>query len=338
MKIGLLRIENLFMIIYLFGPDGFRINQKLRDLKNKFKREIDKSGINIAELAGNNLTVENFHNAVFAQSFLVKKRMIVAKEVLKSKKDVQEGILEIIKGKNLPKEVIIIFLDNTEANQGKGKWAKQPKSLLFDFLKKQQYAYDFPFLAGPQLTTWIKREMVKRGGKVDSQAIEKLAVAVGNDLWQMTNEIDKLIALTDGGRRAIGARDVALLVKAKIDDNIFNLVDALGARNKKQALKLLTDQMKEGAEPQYLFTMITRQFRILLQIKDFIESKKGWSYQDAARQLSLHPFVARKAMVQAKNFTLAELKKIYSSLQEVDIGLKTSKASPEVLLNLFLLT
>lgn len=145
-------------------------------------------------------------------------------------------------------------------------------------------------------------------------------------MWILSSEIDKLIALKRGSE--ITVEDVKNSNLSKIDDNIFNLTDAVGNKDIKQALKLLHDNMEEGANEIYLLTMIVRQFRILLQIKKASEGNK----RVIAKELGLHPFVVQKAMGQVGKYTLERLKEIYKKLLETDIALKTGGGESRVLL------
>ena len=43
---------NTIMIIFLYGADTFRSREKLKSLKDRFIREVDRSGLNLIELDG----------------------------------------------------------------------------------------------------------------------------------------------------------------------------------------------------------------------------------------------------------------------------------------------
>ena len=62
------------MIIFLYGPDTFRSKEKLKMFKEKFIREVDKSGLNLIDLDAEKMTITDLNKAVATQSFLAKKR------------------------------------------------------------------------------------------------------------------------------------------------------------------------------------------------------------------------------------------------------------------------
>jgi DNA polymerase III delta subunit len=69
--------------------------------------------------------------------------------------------------------------------------------------------------------------------------------------------------------------------------------------------------------------MINFQLRNLLIVK-------------SGAKLNAHPYVIKKTVRQAGNFSLGDLKKIYQKIFQVDVGIKTGKIDPEVALDLLI--
>jgi DNA polymerase-3 subunit delta len=78
--------------------------------------------------------------------------------------------------------------------------------------------------------------------------------------------------------------------------------------------------------------MIVRQFRLLLQMKDY--AARGLTLDAARERLKLHPFVAQKTWNQALNFTLPQLEATYHKLLDTDLATKTGRSDPIVALDL----
>jgi DNA polymerase-3 subunit delta len=181
------------------------------------------------------------------------------------------------------------------------------------------------------LTEWIVNRVKGQGGSITQSAAEKLAAFVGNDLGLLAQEIDKLLAYVGDGRR-IEEADVKLLVSQVREAIVFDFVDALGSRDGRQAVAILHRLLDDGAPPPYLLTMIARQFRILLQIKD-LESRELASGTIRER-LGLHPFVFEKGVGQARRFTLEQLERAYELILEADAAMKTGRMEPVLTLDL----
>jgi len=313
------------MFIFLYGEDSFQSNEKLKELIKKFQKEIDSSNLNILILEGEKLDINKLEQAISMGGFLASKKMIIIKNLSKCQNDkILEKINSILDQKF---ENILIFLEEEKINK---KIIRQlaDKKKIFEKLKKEKYSSEFSLLIGIKLKDWVKKRIEDQGGKIENQALENLILMVGSDLWRMSNEINKLIAYKFG--KVILTEDLDLLIIPKINENIFNLIDAIGNKNKVLALKLINNQLEINNSAYYLLSMIIRQFRILLQIKDLFLRKENFS------QLKLHPFVIQKASVQAQKYSFDELKNIYQQLLEMDIQFKTSQIKPKILFDLFI--
>ncbi len=326
------------MIIFLHGPDTYRSRQKIKELKEKFIKEIDKSALNIQILDGQKLEASEFENAVFTSPFLAKKRLIIIENLISKNKGqkIQKEILETLNKNNLNDVIIIFWEGEISQDKSRSKISKKRTNLLFNRLSQEKYAQEFSLLDMSSSTCFAEQKIKSQGKKITPQALRLLVDLVGNDLWQMSSEIDKLAAISKDN--PISEENVKSLVKTKLDENIFNLTDALGQKNKKLALKLISDQLKSGTTPAELLSKAIWQFKNLLIIKEFSE-KNGYGYSPTSinYQLNIHPFVIKKTMAQIKNHQLADLKKIYASLLEIDYKLKTSQIEPEVLFDLLII-
>jgi DNA polymerase-3 subunit delta len=203
------------------------------------------------------------------------------------------------------------------------------KDPLFLFLKKNAKFQEFKLLEGQRLKNWVKREFEKYGVKIEANALEKLIDFVGNNLWQMENEIKKLVSFRKG--EIIEEKDVELLVKPKIESDIFETIDAIASKDKKRAIQLLKAHLEKGDSPLYLFSMIIFQFRNLLIIKDLIE--KNFSPYTST---NLHPYIIKKNIFLSRKFKFSELKKIYQKIFQLDFEIKKGKIEPETALDLLI--
>lgn len=329
------------MIIFLYGPDTFRSRQKLKELKNKFVAEVDKAGLNITELDGEKLDVQEFETAASTPPFLAKKRLVVVADLIAKNKGqkIQKEILELLNKNNLETTILIFWEGELGAKikkPSRSKTAVRRSNLLLDRLKDEKYAQEFKLLEPAGVKKWAENQIKNRSGQIELKALDLLVDFIGNDLWQFNSEIDKLIAFCK--TKKIGVNDVQTLVKTKLDDDIFKLTDALGQKNQSLATKLIADQLKSGTSPAELLSRIIWQTKNLLLIKDFVEQNgSGYSDNRLNYQLGLHPFVIKKTITQISNHQLADLKLMYQRLLAIDYKIKTSQINPEVLFDLLVI-
>jgi len=308
------------MIIFLYGEDSYRSHQKLNEIIEHYK-EIHKSGLNLRffDCEEQEVTVSDLKEKIRQASMFKEKKLVVITNLFKDP-NLKEKILEEIKELSESDDIIVIY-EQTEIKK---------TDPLLKFLEKNAKSQDFKILDSQNLKKWVKNEIESRRGSIDENILSLLIDYVGNDLWQMANEIQKLLSYKKN--KAITAGDLKLLVKPKIETDIFRTIDAIAQKNKKQALDLLYKHLEAGDSPLYLLSMVGYQFRNLLIVKDLIEKNKP--YNIIVKKSGLHPFVVKKSYLQSRQFTFPELKKIYQRIFQVDLDVKTGKIEQEMALDL----
>lgn len=327
------------MIIFLYGEDLFRARRKLNEFKEKFLREIDPGGSSLIILDGEKTTMEKFNELISPSSLLSKKRMIVVEGLFANKSQaIFKQVNDFLK-KRKSKENIIVFLDSVKGEEKLPKY----KSDLFKTLAAEKYAQEFRALSNTEATAWTKKEVEARGGRISREAALELTSLLGSDLWQINNEIEKLVNFKAGQKlnladsdkgTEINAEDVKRMVRGQFDENIFALTDAISNKNKSAAAALLEEQLEAGLTESYLLNMTIRQFKILLQIRQALDL--GIASRSMASTLKLHPFIVQKGISQARNFSLPALKSIFSHLVNMDYLMKSGKGEIKPMLSLLI--
>ena len=312
------------MLIFLYGDDDYRSKKTLKQIKDKYL-DASATDANLSILdAEEEKSFEKIASDIEAMPFLAKTRLIILYNFLsKSKKYLQDNLKDYLD--KIPETSVVIFWEESVPDKRSGLY----KTLG----KKANKKNEFSFLNDKELESWISKKVEKEGGQIEPSAISKLASYVGPNLWQMENEIEKLILYKKP--EIIKSEDVELMVKAKLNDNIFNLIDAIGYKDVKKAIKLLNEILESGQNEIYVLTMIIYQFRNLLIIKDLLSENSNQFW--LSKKSGIHPFVVKKSMWQAQKFDYKDLKKIYDKLQKADLAIKTGQIEPEVALDLLLM-
>lgn len=322
------------MLFFLYGTDAYRINEKLNELKAGFISKKGKAGLNIATLSGDNLQLDKFKQEALSISFFGDKKMIVISGLLEKssagQKKQREEIAQFLKNKEKMIENNLVFIDLFEDAK------KIPlKDELFLLLKKQKYAWEFNQLRGNDLNSWLKEYCADNKINLEPMAASELLMLVGNDLQQLSLELKKLSSYKKN--QPITKTDVIEIVRAKFDEDIFKLTDALAAKNQKLALHLISDQLRAGNAPLGILAMIQRQFKILIRLQGQLEGTSGYPNRlQLSKELGLHEFIIKKGLEQIRNFSADKLKKIYGDLLEIEKQLKTGSKNPELLFDLFI--
>ena len=97
---------------------------------------------------------------------------------------------------------------------------------------------------------------------------------------------------------------------------------------------MIQEQYRIGEDAQFILSMILRQIKILLELRDLYDREDTMSSEILAKQLGLHPFVVKKSLPFIKKYNQDKLKNIYSKLLEVDIKTKTGQGDQSMLLDI----
>ena len=317
------------MILFIYGENTFLSNQKLKQLRSAFCKK-NPNAQSAIENFDASTTWNELHKAFFTFGFLATKRLVVLKNILSENKDAThvDNLLEKYEVLEKSEKSTIIFFEK-EMKKLTGE-----KKKLFEKLKKSKYQFKFEKMNSTQLVSWIKAEVEKKGGRIDNMVANKLAQVEKNNLWKIHNIIDALVAYKDG--ELIEAKDLDLFITAKVDEDIFKLVDSLVQGQEKKALELINGQLNAGINWNYLIAMIMRQFGIMAMLRGEIDKGGFIQGKDLAKKLSLHPYVVQKSLAQARQYSLEKIRQIHRELISIDSQLKRG-GNPNMLLSLLVI-
>jgi DNA polymerase-3 subunit delta len=319
------------MIIFLYGADTFRSRRFLHELQDKFTRDVDPGASSLNLVDGATASLSDLNEKITTGSLFVKKRLIVIENIFKNKQDkLLTELANYLKKLTDSSDNIIIFRD--EELDTKNKPVRAAAKKLFTLLTQQPYTQEFLPLANNQLLAFIKKEAGQYGHEMAAAAAAALINLTGGDLWLIASSLKKLAFASE--EKIISLALVKELVAGAYDENIFGLTDALSAKNRKLAATLLAEQYAAGLSDEYLLTMLIRQFKILLQLRSALDHQL--SPGEMASRIKLHPFIIKKGLLQARNFTAAALKNYLDRLINLDYLNKTGRGNVKTELTLLI--
>ena len=298
---------------FLYGSEKYLIHQKLMELKRDFISQNPNAYLVAFDLDEEELKKVK-DGLLQTQGLFANKKMIVFQNTLNLKKAEQDDLQNFLKEKKLCKDenLEIIFAETNE------KGAKSTSTKLGQYLKRQGEKIEFKKMTDDQLRQWVNSEFLKRSERKvtdEMMATRELISLTRGSLWQLSNEIDKLINYKESGEATV--QDVRKLCSGKVEAKIFDLVDAIGANNKKRALLLKQQLIDQGDNEFYIFTMILFQIRNLLKVSECLQKGINNSFE-IKKQTGLHPFVIQKTIGNLNYFSPGKIKQIYQMISEID--------------------
>ena len=170
---------------------------------------------------------------------------------------------------------------------------------------------------------WIGEQFALHGVKASSDACRRLAELVGDDLYELAGEVDKIATWCDDG--TIGETDVDALVAPRAGSPPWDLTDAWGARDVGGVLRATERMLDRTGDPlsrtiPRVVGSLTKHVRNARAARRLEE--QGVTSSDAASKLGLRPYPAQKLFAQVRNFSERELDDAVVRLAELDRALK----------------
>jgi len=315
------------MLFFLFGPENFLALRKLRELQATFTKKNPSAVTEVFDFE-ENVDFQRLRESFSGGGGLFStKKLIIIKNIfsLPASKtdDVRPLIQDCMKDNDL---AVIVFEREIKDKRGK----------FFKFLKANAKSQEFLKLEDARLRQWIAREMDQTSDnkvKIDIRAIDELILLSKGNLWKIHHEIEKLASYKAEGE--ISVQDVDMICPGERETKVFDLMDAIGERNKEKALRLFYSLKAQGEDEFGIFSMIVFQLRNLLKIFDY--QQKGFFDQQAlAGKLKMHPFVVKKTSGHLRNFPKQKLKGMYQLASDLDYEMKTGGQTPEEALVYFI--
>lgn len=180
--------------------------------------------------------------------------------------------------------------------------------------------YDVPTRGLPG---WVAEQFKLRGVATEPDACRLLIELVGDDLYELSTEVDKLATWASGER--VGAAEVEELVAPRAQASGFALTDAWGNRDVGALLRASEQLLERTGDPRsrtiprLVGTLTSHVARIrACQALD----AEGVPSKEAATRLKMHPFYVQKLYAQSRNYSEQELRHATVRLAQLDHALK----------------
>lgn len=227
--------------------------------------------------------------------------------------------------KNPKEDTTVIFIINKPINETLEVSKEAKKYVRFEGIKAMKKDEYEPY---------IKNYFSSKGYKIEDGAVKELLERVNYELHLMHAEIEKLELFAYDDKK-IELKDVIMLVPRNLEDNIFELTNAIIARNKKRMLEVYYDLLVKNEDPVNIISRIASQFKQLITTKRLLE--KGYRQHEIKNYFDVSDGKAYYIVLNANNLKSDVLNKYYESLSNLDFEIKSGAIDKKLGLELWLL-
>ena len=202
-------------------------------------------------------------------------------------------------------------------------------------LKKNGQLKKVEQMSEEEIKKWIQSKLNENFKDIKQDALNMFIELTGVNFNIVSQELDKLMLFL-GDRPTINKDDVNQIINRSLEQNVFLLTEYIQKRQKNKAIQLVKDLINMKEEPIKLLALITSNYRLYYQCK--ILSQKGYSGQQIAKTVNVHPYRVKLALGQVRHYQLEDLLNIIDSCAETDYKLKSSYMDKQLILELFILS
>ncbi len=182
---------------------------------------------------------------------------------------------------------------------------------------------------------WLTEYCATQQVKIDPDAARELVDALGGDMMMISNELEKL-SLYVGEKKRITLGDVETMVLAAKQRSLYELTDAISAKDRVRALQMLDAILTTGdgdeAAIGHLY-MLAKTFRQMLVILERNVRDQRMLWAALWQGFRVPPFAADAIIKQARRYTSKrELTRAIRLVAKTDLALRSNPPSKRMVL------
>ena len=308
----------------IFGLENYLIKEKLEEIKKSNNIEED----DIVNYNLDNDTISSVLVEASTVSMFSNKKMIICENSSFLTASISLSDSETLELSNYLEnpfdDVIIVFVVKDEKLDQRKKITK--------LVSKVSKVYDCNKIESYRLSNYIKDYIISKGYSISSSSIDLIISKVGYELSNIIKELDKMFIYKLDDKK-ITKEDVLDVITNNIENNIFELTNAIVNKEKDKVISIYNDLIKSGEDPIKLIVTISNQFRLMLQVK--IMRNSGYSEKEIVSILKEHPY--RISIAMKSNYNVNDIKKILLKLSSLDYDIVTGNKDKFFGFEMFLL-
>ncbi len=312
MKTG--QLNHIYLV---YGEEAYLRKQ----YKNRLKEAIiGDDSMNYHYYEGKGVTIGEVIDQAETMPFFSEKRLILMENTGLFKGG-GEGLSEYLKS---PAQTVYFLFVETEVDK---------RSKLYKTVSAKGCAVEFGIQDENTLKRWVLGMVKRENKRISEPALNFLLEMTGTDMENIQKEMEKLFCYCMD-QDAITERDIVQICTKRISSHIFDMINAIADRKQKKALELYYELLALKEPPMRILFLITRQFNLLLQVKEL--AGKGYQGRAIGEKVGLPGFVAGKYVTQASRFQKEELRETVEACVEAEEAIKTGRLNDNMSVELLI--
>ena len=301
-------------VYFLFGPEDYLRDQAAQAIADEALRDTLLREFNDSTFSLRDRDARDAIAAAEQLPMMSSRRVVRVKDLAKLNETEEEILLAYL---DRPVETSVIIFITADIDKRK-KFAKKLMS---------GSAFEFAALTNAELAAWSKSHLAELKAEASQPVISRIVELVGPNVRMLANELNKLAtaALPSG---IITLDLVEELVGRSRELMNWQLTDQMLARNRAGALRTLQHLLDDGAPPVMLIGLIAATYRRMALAHSLLSI--GAPPKEIFRQVPMPPFRQGPYLQLLNRIEGRKLAQHIVRIGEADLGIKTSKATPRM--------
>lgn len=289
-------------IYFLEGEESYYIDEITNKLEQEILQEEEKA-FNQTILYGKDTDVNEVMMAAKRYPMMSEHQVVIVKEAQNIRN------IETLEKycKNPLKSTILVVNYRYKTIDKRKSLAKSIKKNGVLFEAKKPYESEIP--------SWINNRVKALGYTIDPKASMLLSESIGNNLKQLSNDIEKLTIGIQAGEK-ITLEHVEKNIGISKEFNSFELQDAIGAKDVVKA-NLIVNHM-DGNPKQYPLAANIAVLYNFFKKMLMLHYSKARTKEELARFMGIHPYFMTSYNKAARNYNIRSVVAVIGLLREYD--------------------
>lgn len=290
---------NLAPLYLLQGSEPYIMDEMARRISNITVTD-DMRSFNLLVEYATEVDINVFITTAISFPFLSDRRVLVLREIER----LRGGWKQLIEYcKDPVSSSVVIMLRSTHDAYGRKLSAPRNLNALVSAVRSRGTLVEFHKLPENEVHRWVKQKAKRLGMSLDAGVAEALVNSVGDNLFELQNELDKLSLVYD--EKPLGRSELERVIGSYRLSAIHDLIDSLRPGNELGVAKLIKRIISSGAEkPSVILYHLIRHFLSLLRVKAGYGGS-DYAYKRMKSQADL--FSVREIIVWLENLRTTDL-------------------------------
>lgn len=316
-------------VYIFFGEETYLMQQAVEQLRALLV-PAGFEEFNYHRLTGKGLTVQELTEAVEAMPMMSQSTFVTVTDMDVFKLDEAQRTALVSLLEDFPEYCTLVFLYRQLPYKKDGKLKK-----LTAAVAAHTTEIEFAPQGRQKLQKWVRRRFAAFDKELDDNVIDHLLFTCGSLMDGLVPEINKIAAYAKGKRVTVA--DIDAVADPVLDARIFDMTNAVTARDYDRAAAVLAELLRMQTEPIAILAVLGRELRQLYTARLALDGKKDAVWvKELWRMTSAYP--ATKLMEAARSVSRPWCRDAVRRCQTLDRRMKSERnLDAEGALKLFLM-